>query len=395
MVDLLEPVARLVAEGAVFDAHVDSLQNAADLGQDLGAAGPGHLDLVRGKAGGLGAVVFVSWVDPSFIDAPAGGAGGSAGRGGAFLRTQHILAAFHGLLERHPQRLAWAGNGSLLERARCDGRVAGIPGIEGGHSIEESLEKLEWFFARGVRVMTLVWNNHLSWIRSCQDGAGAGVPAGLSEFGCDVVRRMNRLGMLVDLSHAGQRSFYDALDVSDAAPIASHSGCSALNDHPRNLDDAQLRALGQKGGVVGIAFCTGFLDQDARADEARLRDSAEYKAIDSENETQRFLDQSVFLQARTKPLALARVIDHIVHAVEVAGVDHVGLGSDYDGIQCTPAGLEDASCYPNLIAGLLQHGMNEEHVEKILGGNMRRAFALATGATTRAAQAQLTPCPAP
>jgi len=395
MVEQLESVARLVAQGAVFDAHVDSLQNAADLNFDLGAESLGHLDLVRGKAGGLGAVVFVSWVHPSHIDLPGDGPQGSAGRGGAFLRTQRLLAAFHGLLERHPQRLAWAGNGELLEQARADGRVAGIPGIEGGHSIEESLEKLGWFFARGVRVMTLVWNNHLSWIRSCQQGADQGVPAGLNDFGREVVRQMNRLGMVVDLSHAGERSFLDALEVSDVAPIASHSGCSALHGHPRNLSDAQLRHLGEKGGVVGIAFCTGFLDGDARAEETRLRASAEYRDIGGENDTERFLAQSRFLQARTRPVALARVVDHVVHAIEMAGIDHVGIGSDYDGIQCTPAGLEDASCYPNLIAALLERGLDEDDVEKVLGGNMRRVFRLATGAGTSAYDAPLTPCPLP
>ena len=376
------PVDRLVAQGAVFDAHVDSLQLAADLGADLSTEGPGHLDLVRGTRGGLGAVVLVNWVDPAYIE-PA--------RGGAFRRTQVLLTEFHRLLERAPERLAWAGNGRLLDEARAAGKVAGIPGIEGGHSIEESLERLDWFFARGVRVMTLVWNNHLSWIRSCQDGAGAGVPAGLGDFGREVVRQMNRLGMLVDLSHAGERSFYDALEVGNAAPIASHSGCKALHDHPRNLTDDQLRALAEKDGVVGIVFCTAFLDREARADETRLRETAEYAAIEGENDTDRFLAQSAFLQERARPVPLARVLDHIVHAVEAAGIDHVGLGSDYDGIQCTPAGLENASCYPNLAAALLERGFGEEDVAKVLGGNMRRAFRAATGEGTRAADEALTP----
>ena len=372
----------LIATRPVFDAHADSLQRALDLGHDLGTETPGHLDLVRGTAGGLGALVFVSWVDPGFIPAE---------RGGAFARTRALLGSFHELLQRHPEGLAWAGNGALLEAARASGRLAGIPGIEGGHSIEESLEKLGWFFERGVRVMTLVWNNHLRWIRSCQSGAGADIPEGLSDLGREVVRTMNRLGMVVDLSHAGRRSFFDTLEVSDQPVIASHSGCQAQNEHPRNLDDEQLRELAAQGGVVGLVFCTPFLDAEARADEVRLRETPEYAALAGENDTDLFLRQTEFLQQRAAPLSIQRVADHVMHAIDVAGVDHVGLGSDYDGIQRTPAGLEDASCYPNLARVLVERGLGLEDLEKVLGGNMRRVFAAVTGAGTLAAKQDLVP----
>lgn len=375
-------LSSLLAGRPVFDAHADSLQRALDLGHDLGTRTPGHLDLVRGREGGLGALVFVSWVDPSYME---------PGRGGARARAAALLGCFHRLLEEHPDQLAWAGNGRLLAQAQAGGRLAGIPGIEGGHALEGSLETLEWFFERGIRVLTLVWNNHLPWIRSCQEGAGAGIPAGLSDFGRAVVRRMNELGMLVDLSHAGERSFYDALETSDRPVIASHSGCAALHAHPRNLDDDQLRALAQQGGVVGIVFCTPFLDAQARAAEQRLRETDAYRALRAEDETELFLLQSEFLQREAPPLPLARVVDHVLHAVEVAGIDHVGLGSDYDGIQRTPRGLEDASCYGHLAAALLERGFGEEDVLKVLGGNMRRAFARATSEGTRAATADLTP----
>ena len=161
----------------VFDAHVDSLQCQLDLGEDLGAQTSGHLDLVRGAQGGLGAVVLVSWVDPKHILRP----------GGTRERTEALLREFHLLVERHPERIRFAGNARDLESARAAGRIAGIPGIEGGHSIEESLDRLRELFEHGVRVLTLVWNNHLPWIRSCRDGAAASIPAGLAAFGREVV----------------------------------------------------------------------------------------------------------------------------------------------------------------------------------------------------------------
>jgi membrane dipeptidase len=362
----------------VFDAHVDSLQRALDLGHDLGQRGDGHLDLVRAREGGLTSVVLVCWVDPTTV-----AAGTSRTRARALLLEAHRLAA------RHPDQLALVGNGSELRAAHASGRIAGIPGIEGGHAIEEDLEHLRWFFDHGLRVMTLVWNNHLSWIRSCQDGAGSDVPAGLSDFGRDVVREMNRLGMVVDLSHAGERSFHDALETSDRPAIASHSGCRALHDHPRNLTDAQLRALSETGGVVGIVFHPGFLDADARAEEARVRQTAAYRALTASCETELMLRQSAVLGAQARPMSAERLVDHVVHAIEVAGIRHVGIGSDYDGIQRGPAGLEDASCYGHLAELLQRRGLDDGEVRLVLAENMERVFDEVTGEGTRASTATL------
>jgi membrane dipeptidase len=361
---------------AVFDAHVDALQRALDLGQDLGgASGCGHFDLDRARLGGLGAVVLVAWVDPRFL---------AEGEGACFARAQALLVEFQALLQRYPGRIRFAGNARGLRQARQEGALAAIAGIEGGHAIEESLARLEWFFEVGVRVLTLVWNNHLSWIRSCQDGAGAGVPPGLSSFGRKVVARMNELGMLVDLSHAGERSFYDALDEATKPLIASHSGCAALHAHPRNLSDDQLRALSRHAGVVGIVFHPGFLDAGARAEEERVRAGSAYRALRGASETELFVAQSQLMARSAAPLATDRLIDHIVHAAEVAGIDHVGVGSDFDGIQRTPQGLEDASCYGRLAEGMLSRGFAISDVRKVLWDNMERAFAAATGPETRA-----------
>jgi membrane dipeptidase len=365
----------LIAHQPVFDAHVDSLQRQLDLDHDLGTSTSGHLDLVRGRAGGLGTVVLVNWVDPKYVAMRTGAAKG---------RTLDLLQQFHVLCARHPNALAWVGNAELARAARARGAIAGIPGIEGGHSIENELANLELFFEHGVRVLTLVWNNHLSWIRSCQSGAGADVPEGLNDFGKRVVRTMNELGMLVDVSHAGERSFYDALETSTRPVIASHSGCKAIHAHQRNLNDDQLRAIAAHGGVVGIVFCTAFLKDEAQQEDARWRETAEYKAIAGRNDTDIFLKQGEFLQQHAAPLSIDSVVEHLLHAVEIAGVDHVGIGSDYDGIGRTPAGLEDASCYVHLAERLLARGLSEQDVSKLLGDNMRRVFELATGPGTRA-----------
>jgi membrane dipeptidase len=283
------------------------------------------------------------------------------------------------LAARHTAQLAWAGNGELRRAARASGRIAGIPGIEGGHSIERSLDHLHEFFELGVRVLTLVWNNHLPWIRSCQPGAGADVPKGLDAFGRSVVRTMNELGMLVDVSHAGERAFFEALDASSAPVIASHSACKAIHGHQRNLTDDQLRALRDHGGVVGIVFCTAFLKDEAQREDARVRESAEYRALAGANDTDVFLLQGELLQRAAEPLSMEVVLDHVSHAAEVAGVEHVGLGSDYDGIGRTPQGLEDASCYGRIADGLLRRGFGASDVRAILGGNMERVYARATG----------------
>lgn len=353
----------------VFDAHVDSIQKTLDLGQDLGLEGRGHLDLVRGARGGLGAVVLVSWCDPKHLaDGPAA----------ATRRTRQLVASVQGLAQRRPELAELVTDGPSLARARATGRIALIAGIEGGHSLAGSLEELERFHAQGVRVLTLVWNNHLDWVRSCQDGAGPEVPAGLSEFGRDVVRRMNELGMLVDLSHAGERSFFDALEVSSRPVIASHSCCKALHDHPRNLTDEQLRALGVARGVVGIAFLPGFLDAAAKAEAARVRSLPEFRAIDEGDDTATFIAQGEFIQAHAAPCGIDVMVRHVLHAVEIAGAEHVGLGSDYDGIDHAVAGLEDASCYPRLAAELRAAGLSTDEVAGVMGANMARAFAAGT-----------------
>jgi membrane dipeptidase len=360
--DFAALAAALLARQPAFDAHTDALQRQLDLGHDLGTVTPGQFDLVRAKRGGLGSVVLVCWVDPAFEP------DGSAARARALMQAGRELAA------RHPDKLRLCRTAADLDAAHAEGRIGGFLGIEGGHALENSLEQLERLAEEGLRCLTLVWNNHLPWIRSCMPGAGADVPEGLSPLGRDIVKRMNQLGVTVDLSHAGERSFYDTLEVSDRPVIASHSGCKALHDHPRNLDDAQLEALGEAGGVVGIVFHPGFLDADARAEEMRVRQLPVYRAIADDGSTEHHLAHSEIMQREAAPLALARVAEHVEHAMELAGPESVGIGSDFDGIERGPAGLEDASGYVRLAECLLERGMDPEHVAGVLGGNMQRVF---------------------
>lgn len=363
MTEWQQQARQMLARQGVFDAHVDTIGFAVDLGTDLSKRQAfGHLDLVRGKEGGLGTVVFVAWPDPEVY--------GDTARE----RAQAMIASTHQLAERAPDQLVIVRDADELARAHAAGKIAGLCGIEGGRALNESLAVLEDFHARGVRILTLVWNDHLSWIRSCQTCDDPAIPAGLSDFGRDVVRKMNELGIIVDLSHAGVQSFYDTLEVSTKPVVASHSGCHALHAHPRNLDDDQLRALAANDGVIGIVFHTSFLDADAMAENARVQRSEPYVSIDRSDVMRAWAEMQRVSQAESAPLGINRVVEHVLHAVEVAGPRHVGIGSDYDGILRAPAGLEDASGYPRLVEALLEHGLDEATVEGIVGANFERVF---------------------
>lgn len=353
----------------VFDCHADALQRALDLGHDLGQETHGHLDLVRGRRGGLAAVVLTAWIDGPYAEEP----------GAAKRRTNALLDAAEDLFARHPGSLRQVTDGADLLEPDPE-RLACVLAIEGGHAIEDDLEQLDHYAARGVRVMTLTWNNHLSWARSCREGAGAGVPEGLSELGRDVVRRMGELGMLVDLSHAGERTFFDALEVAAAPPMVSHSGCRALSDHPRNVTDGQLRALAERGGVLGIPFATAFLDEGERRAEQAFRKTRPYLEAGGANPTERLLLEGDAIQSGMPPFPLERVADHVLHALEVAGPEHVAIGADFDGIDRRPAGLEDASGYPALLEVLARRGVDDGTLAAIAYHNAARALAAATAA---------------
>ncbi|MBI4469298.1 MAG: membrane dipeptidase, partial [Acidobacteria bacterium] len=265
-----------------------------------------------------------------------------------------------------------------------------LMGIEGGHAIEDSLHALRMFYRLGVRYMTLTHSNTNNWADSSGDEPRHG---GLTDFGREVVREMNRLGMLVDISHVSDETFFDVMKISQAPVIASHSSVRTLANHPRNLTDEMLRAMAANGGVVMVNFYSGFIDQ-AVINAQKARESALKPQLDELSARYRD-DASKLREARerlleSRPLpraTLPRLVDHIEHVVKVAGVDHVGLGSDFDGVPTTPDGLEDVSKLPDLTYELVRRGYSDADIRKILGENFLRVLARAEEVSKRVTSA--------
>lgn len=360
--ELAKTVRRLHARSILVDGHNDITGMMADAGYDLGepSAGLFHTDLDRLERGGVTAQFFSIYIDAA-----------KYATNGAAARAMTLIDAIHRAVEMHPKRLALATRVADIRRAKRDGRVAALLGIEGGYAIESSLELLRGFHRLGVRYMTLTHSRPTGWAGS--SAKGPGLP--LTEFGREVVREMNRLGMLVDVSHVSDATMADVLDVARAPVIASHSSARALCDSPRNIPDDLLRRIAANRGVVMVNFYNAFLDTNyanavkpmyPKMDAIWEKHGKDFRTARREEAT---------LAATLPTVPLARVADHIDHIVRVAGIDHVGLGSDYDGVESVPQGLEDVSCFPNLTAELLRRGYAERDVRKILGENFLRAFA--------------------
>jgi len=367
-----DPALDLHRDAIVVDGHADTISRFLDDGEDLGSeTGKGHLDLPRMFRGGLDAQFMSCWVEPKYVQ-----------RKEAAKRALRMIDAVKQWAATYPDRLAIARTAAEVRRAVAQKKVCGILCIEGGHAIEDDLGLLRSFFELGVRYMTLTWNNSLGWAEAARD---PGKVKGLTDFGRSVVREMNRLGMLVDLSHVSENTFWDAIAVADTPVIASHSCARALCDHVRNLRDAQLKALAKNGGVVGVNFYSGFLSQtfydrkkkaDASDDEERAQAREKHQddpaAMDRAlKEISRRYDASEAAMARP-PLDL--LVDHIEHIARVAGIDYVGLGSDFDGVTALPEGVNDCSELPNLTRRLLERGFSPSDVRKVLGENFLRVM---------------------
>src|SRR5215472_12285248 len=367
---VLFALSPLIAQNIGIDSHIDTVQRIFVDRADITQRSPvGHVDIPRLKEGGVNAPFFALWVPTYYPGAEA------------VRRTLDLRDAMQRLLDTHPEQIALALTGADIERITKSGRIAVILTVEGGHQIDDDLAVLRIYHRLGIRSMTLSHFRNNSWADSSTDEPAHN---GLTAFGKEVVKEMNRLGMIVDVSHVSDKTFYDALEVSSKPVIASHSSCRAISDVPRNMTDDMLRALAKNGGVVHINFFEGFLDSDFAQRFAALKDEqAEQDA--AEAQAPKFGDRSRLGPAgrqiearRTAKLGripLSRLLDHIDHAVQVAGIDHVGLGSDFDGASGQfPEGVEDISGIPNLVRGLMARGYSDQSILKILGSNTLRVM---------------------
>src|SRR5215472_17874541 len=353
-----KPDAREIDTSAlVIDTHADTPQRFLDERFDVGTVTPvadGHMDLQKIRAGNLGAEFFSIWVDPNHHTRYAH-------------RALQLIDAVYEQTRRHAAEMTMAFSAAdiLAARQGPNKKLAVLMGVEGGHAIEDDLGILRDFYRLGVRYMTLTWSNTNEWAASSGDLKDPKIAHhnGLTDFGKDVVREMNRLGMMVDISHVSDKTFWDALEVSSAPIFASHSSARALSNVPRNMTDEMIAALAKKGGVVQINFSRDYLSQ-ATAD-ADKEVTAKIAAARAEN------NQAVIEEYRKKiPRAtLADVAAHIDHIVKIAGINAAGIGSDFDGVSCTSEGLDDVSKFPNLTRALLEKGYSAEDIRKIYGGN--------------------------
>jgi len=353
----------------VFDTHADTPQRFLFDHFDLGSRDTeGGVDIPRMREGGIGAIFFALWV-------PVDITGSKAAR-----RALDLLDSVNEQIRRHPDDLMLATSSGEVRAARVQGKIAILMGVEGGHAIDNNLDVLRDFFARGVRYMTLTHNAPTDWADSSNHSPRHN---GLTEFGREVIREMNRLGMLVDISHVSDETFNDVLDASRAPVIASHSCCRAICNSPRNMTDDMIKALAARGGVIHITFHNAFLSQDY-AEATRSPASGWIAGLESidkkygENEARKLADgqrlsDDLVRAGKLPEVSWEKIIEHIDHAVGLAGAAHVGLGSDFDGA-FMPAGMEDASKFPKIIESLLRRGYPESDVRKILGENTVRVM---------------------
>jgi membrane dipeptidase len=361
----------------VIDTHADTPQRFLDENYDMGSTDPkdrGHISLDKAKAGNLGAEFFSIWVEPE------------TNQGHFAHHTLDLIDAVYEQAARHPDRMMMAFSVADIERAHREHKLAALLGIEGGHSIENDIRLLRDYYRLGVRYMTLSWSNTNEFADSSGDINNPRVEHhnGLTDGGKQIVLEMNRLGMLVDISHVADKTFYDAIAVSKAPVIASHSSARALTNHPRNMTDDMLRAVAKNGGVVQVNFYSAFVDENFRkAAEAQAKDrdaatKADAEQLKAAGKTVTYLDGDRVERewyAKIPRPPLSSLIDHIDHIAKVAGIDHVGLGSDFDGVSgATPEGIDSAADLPKITQALVDRGYSAGDIRKILGGNLLRAF---------------------
>lgn len=367
--------ASVHASALVIDSHADTPQRIVDQRYDLDSPlDDGQWSLPTAREGNLGAEFFSIWVDPDQY------------QGHYVERSLELIDAVYQQAATHPDEMAMAFSVADIERLHREHKLAALLGVEGGHAIDDSLGILRDYYRLGVRYMTLTWANSNGWADSSGDAENPAVKhtdTGLSEFGKDVVYQMNRMGMMVDISHVSDKTFYRTLILTRAPVIASHSGARALCESPRNMTDDMLRAITRNGGVVQVNFYSAFVSEAYRTAwnaQAPARQQAKDGALAKAKAAGQPVPYAEYdridreFAAKIPRPPLSALIDQIDHVAKIAGIDHVGIGSDFDGVSSLPQGMDSPADLPKITAALTERGYTAADMHKILGGNLLRVF---------------------
>jgi membrane dipeptidase len=364
---------RIHRKAIVADSHNDILTASLEkkVSMDNNLKGKTHSDLTRFKEGGVDVQLFSVWCDGNKDD--------------PYAWANREIDTLYAVAQRNPDKIVITKNWKELARAVKDKKLAAMFGVEGGHMIENNIDNLDRLYERGTRYMTLTWNNSTPWATSAMDETTrkdslAKTHKGLTDFGKQIIKRMNDLGMMVDLSHTGEQTFWDAINTTTKPVLVSHSNAYALCPIFRNLKDEQIVAVGKNGGVIQLNFYAGFVDSNFKAKETQFM-RVRRKEIDSLKQTGMQAEYAMTVvsekyaaevQATRPPLSM--LLDHLDYIVKLAGVDHVGIGSDFDGINTAPQQLDDVTSYPLITKNLLERGYSKKEVQKIMGGNLLRVM---------------------
>jgi membrane dipeptidase len=357
----------------VIDMHADTVQRVLDEHVDIfNRLSDGHFDTIRAREGGLDAQFFSIWVEPQLF-----GGGGTS----AIKRADDQINAIREVVTLHSDAWELATTAADVRRITAEGKMAALFGLEGGYAIDERLEMVKRYYDMGVRYMSPAWSISTTWAGSSGDQVGQ--DRGLNDFGREVIKEMNRLGMMVDVSHVSDPTFWDIVSTSSKPVIATHSACRAITNVPRNLSDDMIRAIAKSGGVINVIFYPEHLEPgwsekkkvvDAEIAPEVQRASKDEPGGAAQKKLARDRVRSREFARRLPAVSITRLVDHIDHVVKLVGIDHVGIGSDYDGVQATVAELSNVSELPNLTRELLRRGYTAADIEKILGGNMLRVM---------------------
>ena len=369
-ISVAQSFQKIHTDAILIDTHNDFLTKAVDLGyiMDAKLKGRTHSDLARMKEGGLDMQVFSVFCD-GYKQNP-------------FAYANLQMDSLDAVIKRNPDKITKVANMKDLIKVVKQVKIAAMIGIEGGHMIENDLNKLDVFFQRGVRYMTLTWNNSTDWATSAFDETHTKTLThkGLTDFGKQVVKRMNAMGMIIDISHVGEQSMQDVLSITTKPIIASHSAVYNLCQHQRNLKDEQIKAIAKNGGVIQLNFYSGFIDPsymkkaDVVVTNHAIENDSLIKLGFSEYQREIFIFEKYKSELEPLRPLFAMLMEHMEYIIKLVGVDYVGIGSDFDGVECTPLGMDDVTDYPLITKALVEKGYSKKDIKKILGGNFLRVL---------------------